>query len=284
MHRIRAYLSTVLAVVLLTFSVAPAFAVSQADLQKHQRAADAAKRKAAAASQLAAQLADQTVALDKRIDSLQADVDKLDPIVAEAERNRVALQNQVEKLRREVAALEASIRKTQGEYDRQSRCSRRGCPRCTARATGTTSTSSWEPRTSAISSIAASSSTESSRRTAGTRSNSTRPSEACRTRKHKLQVTLTQVSEKRTEAAAVEKRWRGLQGQRQSKVAAQQAVFSQKKTLLAETRKNLTRLRAIAAAEDRASDRIAVAARRAGRRVRRLQRRHAVAGPARATT
>jgi peptidoglycan hydrolase CwlO-like protein len=105
MHRIRAYISTAVAVVLLSLSVAPAFAVTQADLQKHQNAAEAAKRQAAAASALAEKLADQTVALDKRINALQADVDKLDPIVAEAERNRVSLQNQVEDLRRDVTSL-----------------------------------------------------------------------------------------------------------------------------------------------------------------------------------
>jgi murein DD-endopeptidase MepM/ murein hydrolase activator NlpD len=73
----------------------------------------------------------------------------------------------------------------------------------------------------------------------------------------KLEVTLTRASEKRAEAAAVEKRWRALQDQREAKVAAQQAVYGQKKGLLAETRKNVARLRAIAVAEDRASDRIA---------------------------
>jgi murein DD-endopeptidase MepM/ murein hydrolase activator NlpD len=257
MHRSRAYVSTLLAVVLLALSVVPAFAVSQSDLQQHQRAAEAAKQKAAAASRLASQLADQAIALDKRINSLQAEVDKLDPIVAEAERNRVALQNQVEELRREVSALEASIAKTQSEYDRQSGLLER-------RMTSAYREGDWYyldiilgakdfgdliNRSEFINRVI-----EANRNDAIALDGTKR---SLQESQDKLQTTLTQVTEKRAEATAVEKRWRELQGQRESKVAAQQAVFGQKKSLLAETRKNISRLKAIAAAEDRESDRIA---------------------------
>lgn len=257
MHRIRAYISAALAVLLLLASVVPAFAVSQADLQKHQKAAQSAKAQAAAAAKLAASLSSQSVALDKQIDSLQADVDKLDPIVAEAERNRVDLQNEVDRLRGQVQALETSIAKTQAEYDRQSSLLEK-------RLSSTYRQGDWYyldillgakdfgdliDRSEFINRVI-----EANRRDA---------IELDQTKfslsesQDKLQVTLTQVTEKRAEALAVEKRWKGLQAQREGKVAAQQVIYGQKRTLLAETKKNIKRLRAVAAAEDRESDRIA---------------------------
>ncbi len=257
MHRCRAYLLTVLAVLLLISSVGPAFAVSQSDLTKHQNAAEAAKRRAAAASRLADALANQTVALDKRIDALQADVNELDPIVAEAERNRQALQNQVEKLRRQIAYLERSIAKTQSEYDRQSGLLEK-------RLSSTYREGDWFyldillgakdfgdliDRSEFINRVI-----EANRRDAIALDTTKR---SLQTSQDKMTVTLEQVAQKRAEALAVEKRWRGLQDRRESKVAAQQAIFSQKRSLLSETRKDIAKLKAIAAAEDRASDRIA---------------------------
>jgi murein DD-endopeptidase MepM/ murein hydrolase activator NlpD len=257
MHRIRAYMSAVLAAILLAASVAPAFAVTQADLDAHQKAAEAAKRKAEAASRVASRLADQAILLDKRIDALQTDVDKLDPVVAEAERNRIALQNQVEKLRRQVASLERSIGETQREYDRQSLLLER-------RMTSAYREGDWYyldiilgakdfgdliDRSEFITRVI-----EANRRDAIELDGTKR---SLQYSQDKLQVTLTQVAEKRAEAVAVERRWRGLRDQREAKVAAQQAVFGQKKALLAETRKNISRLKALAAAEDRESDRIA---------------------------
>jgi len=257
MHRIRAYISAFLAAILLSLSVVPAFAVSQSDLQKHQRAAETARRQAAAASALAERLAEQTVALDTRIDALQADVDKLDPVVAEAERNRASLQNQVDKLRRDVTSLELSISKTQREYDRQSALLEK-------RMTSAYREGDWFyldvllgakdfgdliDRSEFITRVI-----EANRRDA---IELDRTKGSLQDAQDKLQATLTQASEKRAEATAVEKRWRGLQDQREAKVAEQQTVYGQKKTLLAATRKNVTKLKAIAAAEDRESDRIA---------------------------
>jgi murein DD-endopeptidase MepM/ murein hydrolase activator NlpD len=257
MHRIRAYISTAVAVVLLSLSVVPAFAVSQADLQKHQRAADAAKSQAAAASALAKSLSDQAAALDKRIDALQVDVDKLDPIVAEAERNRVSLQNQVERLRRNVASLERSISKTQREYDRQSAllekrmisAYREGDWYYLDILLGAKDFGDLIDRSEFINRVL-----ESNRKDA---IELDRTKNSLEDSKDKLQVTLSQVSVKRAEASAVEKRWRALRDQREAKVAAQQAVYGQKKSLLAATRKNIAKLKAIAAAEERESDRIA---------------------------
>jgi murein DD-endopeptidase MepM/ murein hydrolase activator NlpD len=256
MHRSRAYLSTILVVVLLAFSVGPAFAATSSDLQKHEDAAAAARRKAAAASRLAAKLADQTAMLDRRIDALQNDVDKLEPVLAEAARNRASLQAQVEKLRRQVMALEASISKTQTQYDYQSRLLEK---RMTAAyregdwyyleiILGAKDLKDLIDRSEFINRVI-----EANRRDAIELDRTKRDLESS---KSEMQRALTQVSEKRAEAVSVEKRWRDLRSQRQAKVNAQQAIYGEKRSLLAETKKNITKLKAIAAAEDRASDRI----------------------------
>ncbi len=257
MHGIRAYVSAALVAILLSASVTPAFAVSQADLQKHQKAAEAARKRADAAKRLADRLADQTEILDKRIDSLQADVNELDPIVAEAERNRVALQNQVQALRNQVAKLQRTITKTQREYDRQSgllekRLSsvyRQGDWFYLDILLGAKDFGDLIDRSEFINRIV-----EANRRDA-IQLDATKARLV--TSEEKMQTALTQTAEKRAEALAVEKRWRELQDQREAKVSAQQAVFNQKRSLLSATKANIAKLKAVAAAEDRASDRIA---------------------------
>ena len=121
MHRARAYISAVLVAILLSVSVSPAFAVSQADLLKHQKAAAAARRKAASGK------APRRTPRQTRPSCWTNGSTRCNPRSTSSIRScrrpsatESRLQAQVQRLRPQVAALERSIAKTQAEYDRQS--------------------------------------------------------------------------------------------------------------------------------------------------------------------
>ena len=79
-----------------------------------------------------------------------------------------------------------------------------------------------------------------------------------------LSRTLDEVTAKRAEIKAEEDRLQGLRSNRDSKMRAEQAAQNEKQALLAETKTNIARLKAIAAAEDRDAARIAAELRSSG--------------------
>ena len=93
---------------------APAAALSRADIEKHQDAADAARKKAAAAEKTAKQARRRGRGLDQRIEKLQGEADALTPKIAAAPRSApTSCKARLRRLKYECESTQAEIDKTQ---------------------------------------------------------------------------------------------------------------------------------------------------------------------------
>lgn len=258
MHRSRrAYVVAALVVVLTLLAATPALGASQAQVDAHRAAAASARQKAAAAQALAAQLNAQTAELDKQVASLQSAADALNPSISAASTRTDKLRSQVDQLRALIASQSANIASTTAEYQRQ-----QALLGDRARSTymqgewfyldillGSSDVGDFITRTEFVTRVM--------------RANSDVASTLAATKwtleqqKADLDRMMQDASVKKREAALVEGNLKSLQGQRQAKVDAQQTVLNQKSSLLAETKKNASRLLAIAKAEEAESARIA---------------------------
>jgi murein DD-endopeptidase MepM/ murein hydrolase activator NlpD len=257
MHRSRALLSFTLSVCLLMGTVAPAWALSRSDIEAHQAAADAARKKAAAAEKTANQLAEEVADLDKRIEKLQGEAEALEPKIERASKRTDQLKSEVRRLKYECESTQAQIDKTQAEYDTQralladrvETSYKQGAWFYLDILLGSTDFNDLIARTTLVNRVIE------SNNSIATSLASTRTllAEA----KAKLERSLESVTLKEREAAAVESDLKGLQRARASKAREQAAVQSQKSTLMVDNRKNAKRLRALAEAEEAESDRIA---------------------------
>jgi murein DD-endopeptidase MepM/ murein hydrolase activator NlpD len=256
MHRTRAYISSLLALVLVLACATPAYGVSVDDARKHAQAAEAARKKAAQQKVLADKLKKETTRLDGVVESLQAQADALDPQIATATDRTARLRDDVDQLRSQVSAKEEMINQTQAKYEEE-----QGFFEGRVRADykqgslfyldlllTSQDISDFITRTEFVG-RAIKSSNDIAARLVDTRESLTRA-------RVELERTLETVNAKRREAQTAETKLRDLQGVRQSKTDQQDAVLRQKSTLLAESRKNMKRLLAVAAAEDAESARI----------------------------
>jgi murein DD-endopeptidase MepM/ murein hydrolase activator NlpD len=257
MHRSRAYLASILALALTLGAVAPAYGATRSEYDAHQRAAADARRKAAEAQALAAKLKKETAALDAKIDSLQTEVDALDPQVAKAASKTAKLQLEVAQLKSRIVSKEAQIAETGANLeeqkdllaDRLSSSYRRGNWFYVDMLLGAKDFSELIARTDLVNRVL-----EQNRDAAKMLRHTKSELEFARA---ELDRDLEQMQVKRAEALKEEAALRGLQDTRQSKVNAQQAVYNQKADLMAESKKNATRLLAVAQAEEEESARIA---------------------------
>ena len=257
MHRSRAYLVTLLALVLALGSVAPAFAVTNRDYQNHQTKAATAHKQAQAAAALAAKLQVETDCLDAQVGVLQTEADALNPQITTASSRTAKLLSEVNSLRVKISAKQATIEETRARYDKE-----RGLLAARVESTyrqgnwfyfdillGSADIGDFITRTELVQRVIRSNN-DVAAQLADTKS-------ALERAKVELDRSLETVNVKRKEATAVENELRRLRGARQSKVNQQDAVLNQKAGLLANTKANEKRLRAIEAAETAESDRIA---------------------------
>jgi len=257
MHRSRAYVATLLALVLALGFAAPAYAATNRDVQAHQAKAAAARKQAAAAAALAAKLQAETARLDDQVGALQSEADALDPDIADASSRTDALLGEVAALRTKIAAKQATIDETKARYDVEQQL-------LSDKVESTYKQGNWFyfdillgsadigdliTRTELVQRVIESNN-DVAAQLADTRDELTRA-------KLELDRSLETVDVKRKEAAAQEAKLKGLQHARQSKVDQQQAVLNQKADLMADTKKNAARLRALAEAEEAESNRIA---------------------------
>lgn len=239
--------------------VAPgaAFAYSSRDVAAHKAAAEAARRKAAAESAKAKALLAETDKLESKISALEGELTKLGAQIGTASKRRANLDSQIELLRGEISAKEARIAELQFDYDRRSAA-------LAARVDASYRTGDWAyfemllgsqnladliQRTEFVTMLI-----QDDEEAAAQLDASRIGLEQANT---ELARSLETIQTKRAEVRAEELGLRTLQAARDNTRASQQAVQNQKAALLAQTKKNIARLRAMALAEEQESARIA---------------------------
>jgi murein DD-endopeptidase MepM/ murein hydrolase activator NlpD len=256
MHRFRAYLAALLALVLLLAVATPVFASTNADIAKHAQAAANARAKAARQRALAKQLKAQTARLDLKVQSLQTQADALDPQIASASKRTDELRAQVNRMRSRIASQSAQIQVTLGQRqeaqailgERATATYKQGKLFYFDLLFGAADLRDLIARTDLLTRLltANSQAAEQLGKTKG----------LLEQQRSELERAETDLNAKRQEAAAVETSLKNLRGQRQGKVDAQQSVLSDKSALLVESRANAKRFLIIARSEEAESSRI----------------------------
>jgi murein DD-endopeptidase MepM/ murein hydrolase activator NlpD len=257
MHRSRAYIATLLAVLLTMSLVSAAFGVTQSELDETRHRAEEARQAAEEADRLAATLRTEVEALDAKISALSSEVKALDPQIAEATTRSKQLQAEVTSLRAQITQKEAEIEHTQAEYDvqkqlleaRMTESYKQGDLFYLDLLLGSKNFGDLIARTTLVQRVV-----ESNRDVAVGLDTTKRQLQKARA---ELDRTLQTVQTKRAEAELVEKRLRDMRGERQSKLNAQTSIQNQKSDLMAETEANADRLRELAAEEEAEAARIA---------------------------
>lgn len=252
-------LCLLLAAVLVSACVLPAVALAatNADLYAHQRAADEARKKAAAEQKLADALVAQTRKLETEIQAIAGEVTALEGQIGTASERRVRLEDEIALLRGGIEQKQQQIDSVKADFELQTDA-------LAARVDATYRSGEWVfiewllsaesiadllDRTTMVQQIMErdeeiASELESDRLT-------------LERAEQELLRTLDEVSAKRAEVKAEEDRLEGLHSSRDRKLKDEQSAKNQKQALLAETKENVARLKAIAAAEDAESARIA---------------------------
>lgn len=252
-------LCLLLAAVLVSACVLPpvALAATSADLYAHQRAADEARKKAAAEQKVADALVAQTRKLETDIQTISGEVAALEGQIGTASERRTRLEDEIGLLRGGIEKKQQQIGSVKHEYEVQTDA-------LAARVDATYRSGEWVfidwllsaesiadllDRTTMVQRIMErdeeiATDLESSRVT-------------LERAEQELTRSLDEVSAKRAEVKAEEDRLQGLHSNRDRKLKDEQAAKNQKQALLAETKQNVARLKAIAAAEDAESARIA---------------------------
>jgi len=257
MNRSRAYVASLLALVLALSFAVPAFAATRQDLDSHRAKAEAARKQAAAASALAAKLLVETDRLDDKVGELQSQADALDPQVNKAESRTSRLVAEVGSLRSKIAVKKANIDETQARYSAEQELLAEKVESTYKQGNwfyfdillGSSDIGDLITRTELVQRVIQSNN-DIATQLADTRDQLKRA-------KVELDRSLQTVNTKRKEAEAVEHELERLQHARQARVDQQEAVLNQKADLMADTKKNAKRLRALAEAEEAESDRIA---------------------------
>ena len=257
MHRTRAYLAAILTLTLALGTAVPALALSSADVRAHADAATAARRKAAEAAALAAKLKSETDKLDDQVTALEAQAAALDPEIAKAEARTKRLRAELDSLRAQIAVKTANIEEASAQYgleqrllsDRVEATYRQGDWFYFDMLLGSQDVRDLITRTELVSRVIRYNN-DVAAQIASTKAELERS-------KIELDRALQNVNLKKQEAVAAEGHLKQVQDARQSKVDAQQSILNQKSDLMAVSKKNATRLLAIAQAEEAESARIA---------------------------
>lgn len=256
MHRGRAYLASLLSLVLVLACATPALGVSAEDVRKHSEAAEAARKQAAEQKILAEKLKKETARLDGIVDGLQAQTDALEPQIASATERSDRLRSEVVRLRGQIRAKQTQIDKTQARYKeeqgyfegRVTASYKQGNLFYITMLLSSADLGDLITRTEFVA-RAIKSSNDIAANLVDTR-------ESLERAQTELDRALETASVKRREALAAETKVRDLQDSRQAKTDQQDAVLGQKSALLVQSRRNVKRLLAIAAAEEAESARI----------------------------
>lgn len=257
MHRSRALISVFLATLLISSSVAPAFAATRAEMEQHRKAAASARQKAADAQKAASQLQKQVAALDTEIDAIERQSAALEPKISSATERTNRLQGEVAVLSAEAAALSEQIEETQAEYARQSALLQRRVGETYRQGDwfyidillGAQDIGDLITRTEFVSRVI-----EANNDLAAQLEST---EETLSRSKVKLDRSLEAVKLKRREAAEVEAALRDMKSERDQQAAVRKSIQTRKSDLVAENKRNAKRLLALAESEEAESQRIA---------------------------
>jgi murein DD-endopeptidase MepM/ murein hydrolase activator NlpD len=252
---LRILVSLVLAACLLAPSGALAY--SNSDVAAHQRAADAARAKAATEAVKAAALLTETQRLETKISAIEAEIARLGGEIGTVAQRRARLEKEIALLRTDVANKEARISTIKQEHagrvaalsERADAVYRAGDWVYIEVLLGSSDLSDFIQRSEFIARIIGADEEIASgleRDQADVESATAELTRAIQT-----------VQAKRAEVQAEQSTLQRLQNAQDGKRAAQQAVQNQKASMLAETKKNVAHLRAVAEAEAEESARIA---------------------------
>lgn len=256
-RRSRAYIGTLITLALLASFALPAFGATQAELEESQQRAAGARAAAKKAAVIADELAKETAALDDKIDALQREVNELDPQIASAAARSTQLRKDVLSLRSKITKKAAEIERTKKQFAREQGLLderievtyKQGDLFFLDLLLGSHDIGDFIARTELVKRVI--------------RSNQSLAESLLKTKadleaaKVELDRTLEAVQVKRAEAEQVEADLRKLRTQRRDRVNEQQVVYDSKSDLLAETKQNISKLKAIAEEEERESARIA---------------------------
>jgi len=257
MLRSRAYVAAILTLTMVLGFAAPAFAVSSADVRAHAEAAETARRKAAEAEALAAKLKVETDKLDAQVSVLEAQADALDPAIEKAAARTDRLRAELNSLRAQISVKTANIEAARVQYELEQKLLaervkstyRQGEWYYFDLLLGASDVGDLITRTDLVTRVIHYNN-DVAEQIASTKTDLER-------QKVELDRTLESVNLKKQEAAAAESQLKQVQDSRQAKVDAQQSILNQKSSLMVQSKKNASRLLAIAKAEEAESERIA---------------------------
>jgi len=250
----------ILATIVLVASLAVPtgiYAYSQSDVTAHQKAAAAARAKAAAEQKKANDLLAQTQAIEDRISGIQKDLDALGTQIGTASQRRAKLDQEIVLTREDISTKQTQIAGLQAEYDarvaalneRVDITYRNGDWAWLEMLLSSQDLSQFIQRTEYVNMVI------SDDEQAATELETTRSSlETLTAALSRAQETL---QAKRAEVVAQEQGLRTLEASASSKRNAAQAAADQKAALLKQSKKNIAHLKAMALAEEQESARIA---------------------------
>jgi murein DD-endopeptidase MepM/ murein hydrolase activator NlpD len=256
--RLSAPLRIVVSLMLAVCLVAPASAsaYSRADVKRHQEKAAAARKKAAAEQAKAEALLGQTQRLEDRISAIEKDLAALGGQIGTASQRRARLDAEIGLLRSDIEAKQGQIAGLQVEYDsrlsalagRVDSVYREGDWAWLEVLLDSKDIIDFVQRTEYVNLLIADD------EAAATDIEGTRAQLDLATAE--LDRALESIQAKRAEIKAQEDGLLTLQAARNGKRASEQAAQNEKSALLAQTKRNIARLRAMALAEERESARI----------------------------
>ncbi len=233
------------------------FAYSQSDVSAHKKAAAAARKKAAAEQAKANDLLKQTQTIEDRIDALEKELSSLGTQIGTASERRARLDQEIQLTRSDIAAKEARIAELKVSYAsrvdslnaRVDFSYRSGDWAWLEILLGSQDFSDLVQRIEYVNMIISDDESAASQLDADRLDMETATAE--------LDRAVQTLQAKRSEIAAQEQGLRTLQSARDTKRDAEQSAQNQKAAMLAQTKKNIKRLRSMALAEEQESARIA---------------------------
>jgi murein DD-endopeptidase MepM/ murein hydrolase activator NlpD len=258
MRRSRAFLIATVTILLFALLAVPtAGALTREDQLEHERKAAEALEAAAAAEKVAANLSVEIESLEQRMNTLENELAAIGNEVTQATERTRRLRAEVDALRERVQEKQSAIEQTQAEHDKQAgllaariqESYKQGDLFFLELLLGSQDLEDFFARTSLAQRVM--------RRNLDTALELKDTTVALGKAKDELNRSLESVETKRTEAAAAESQLKKLRARQSANLAGQEALQNEKEALFTANKKEATRLRALAEAEQAESARIA---------------------------
>lgn len=256
MYRSRAYLASILVAVFLLSSVSIAPGATREEIEASRQRAEQAREAAEAAEARAAELREETKAIDEQIRAIDGQIRELDPQIAEATNRTQRLLSEVGDLEAKIADKEAEIAETEADYeyqqgllnDRMTASYKQGTLFYLDLLLDSKTINDLITRTTLVQRVISSNNDIAVQLI--------HTGKLLETARVELERALQTASEKRAEAAAVEKNLRSMRSQRKAALVGQQAAQNQKTVLMQTNEADAERWKAQAEEEEAAARRM----------------------------